>query len=121
VSAAVADDISLVELDLAQEKALADASAKAKHLGAALMSSAGAGNAEPAFSAPISDPVTQPFGPTEVAIEPPMLYQGFCILTFNRHRHRCSAADTGRSRCARCRCRGVRKWSTASSSGTATS
>lgn len=83
VRTAVADDISLVEVDVAQEKALADASAKAKQLGVALTSAAGAGNAEPAFSAPISGMETQPFGPTDVAIEPPMVYQGLLYPHFH--------------------------------------
>ena len=83
VSAAVAGDISLVELDLAQEKALADASAKAKTLGVALASSAGAGNAEPAFAAPLSGLESQPFGPTDLAMEPPMLFQGILYPHFH--------------------------------------
>ncbi len=83
VSAAVAGDISLVELDLAQEKALADASAKARILGVALASSAAAGNAEPAFAAPLSGQESQPFGPTDVAMEPPLLFQGILYPHFH--------------------------------------
>jgi murein DD-endopeptidase MepM/ murein hydrolase activator NlpD len=81
VQNAVHTNLDLVQTQLQQEAQIAAAEAQAA--AAAQSGAAGlpalaliAGGATPSFHAPVSGVVSQPFGPTQFALEPPLTYNG---------------------------------------------
>jgi murein DD-endopeptidase MepM/ murein hydrolase activator NlpD len=72
VQAAVNTDISLVQTELQQEAAIASASSAPGQLTEPGL----APGATIIFHAPLSGVVTQPFGPTQFSLEPPITYKG---------------------------------------------
>ena len=80
---AVAYDLSLIQTQLAQEATIAAAEAQLQAVGSLTAAQLGAIRRHQPFIAPLVAPVTQPFGPTDFSLEPPLNYQG----TFYPHFH----------------------------------
>jgi murein DD-endopeptidase MepM/ murein hydrolase activator NlpD len=80
---AVAYNLSLIQTQLSQEQAIAQAEARLRSLGSLSAEQLAAMRKHQAFIAPLVAPVTQPFGPTDFALEPPLSYNG----TFYPHFH----------------------------------
>jgi len=80
---AVAYNLSLIQTQLTQEAAIAQAEAKLSALGSLSGAQLAAMRRHQAFIAPLVAPVTQTFGPTDFALEPPLSFNG----TFYPHFH----------------------------------
>jgi murein DD-endopeptidase MepM/ murein hydrolase activator NlpD len=80
---AVTYDISTVQTQLAQEQAIATAEARLQQMGALGGAQLEAIRHHQPFIVPELAPVTQPFGPTDLSLEPPLSYHG----TFYPHFH----------------------------------
>lgn len=77
VQNAIATNLDLVRTQLQQEAAIAAAAAAAQQQAAALgQADTSLAGPAPTFQAPVSGVVTQPFGPTQFALEPPLTYNG---------------------------------------------
>ncbi|MGH7745603.1 MAG: M23 family metallopeptidase [Candidatus Dormibacteria bacterium] len=81
VQQAITTNLSLVQTQLQQEAEVATAAAAAAQLEADAANGTGPAVADlsgpaPSFHAPTSGVVTQPFGATELAMEPPITYNG---------------------------------------------
>jgi murein DD-endopeptidase MepM/ murein hydrolase activator NlpD len=74
--AAVAYNLSLVQTQLSQETAIAGAEARLQALGSLTEEQLRAMRRHQAFLAPLAAPVTQAFGPTDFALEPPLNFNG---------------------------------------------
>ena len=80
---AVAADLALLDTQLAQEAAVAAAQQKLRELATLLPAQMAAIRRHRPFIAPEIAPVSQGFGPTDLDIEPPLVFQG----TFFPHFH----------------------------------
>jgi murein DD-endopeptidase MepM/ murein hydrolase activator NlpD len=80
---AVAYNLSLIQTQLAQEATIAQAEARLRALGSLTVQQVAAMRRHQPFIAPLVAPVTQPFGPTDFALEPPLSFRG----TFYPHFH----------------------------------
>jgi len=72
-----------VQTQLRQEAAIAQAEGRLQQLGSLTAEQLRAMQQHQAFIAPVVAPVTQPFGPTDFALEPPLSFDG----TFYPHFH----------------------------------
>jgi murein DD-endopeptidase MepM/ murein hydrolase activator NlpD len=80
---AVTDDLQLVDTQLGQERAIAQAEATLSRYGALSPAQLDGMSHRQPFIAPETASLTQPFGPTDLSIEPPLTYQGI----FHPHFH----------------------------------
>lgn len=81
--AAVAYNLSLIQTQLSQEAAIAQAEGRLQALGSLTAEQLRAMRQHQSFITPVVAPVTQPFGPTDFALEPPLAFNG----VFSPHFH----------------------------------
>lgn len=80
---AVSYNLSLIQTQLSQEAAIAQAEARLQAIGSLTDVQLAAMRRHQPFIAPLVAPVTQPFGPTDFSLEPPLSFNG----TFYPHFH----------------------------------
>jgi len=83
VQQAVSYNLSLIQTQLAQEATIAAAEAKLQSIGSLTSAQLAAMRGHQPFIAPLVAPVSQPFGPTDFSLEPPLSFNG----TFYPHFH----------------------------------
>jgi murein DD-endopeptidase MepM/ murein hydrolase activator NlpD len=83
VKEAVSYNLSLIQTQLSQEATIAAAEAKLEAIGSLTDTQLAAMRKHQPFIAPEVAPVSQPFGPTDFSLEPPLTYNG----TFYPHFH----------------------------------
>lgn len=91
VQHAVATDLDLVQTQLLQEAQIAEAEELAEASGATVADLSGPA---PSFGAPVTGVVTQPFGPTQLALELPLTYNNVFYPHFHTGLDIAAALDT---------------------------